>query len=229
MSIKGLLFDFNGTLFFDSKYHLDAFNIFFDKYGLERRDREYVIRNIFGRSNRAIFLEQFCPDATDSEIEAFESFKEHLYMDSCLKNPQDLKLCDGAEDMLDYLKEHSVPYCIATGSPLENVKFYFEHLGLDRWFTYDNIVYTDGTFKGKPEPDCYILAAERLGIKAEECLIFEDGTSGIMSADAANAAGVVAIYDKDLPSPLCDGIWVDLVVHSFKDWKEILSHYKIWR
>ena len=227
MSIKGLLFDFNGTLFFDSKYHLDAFNIFFDKYGIERRDREYMIKNIFGKSNRSIFLEQFCPDATDAEIEAFESFKERLYMDSCLKNPQKLKLCDGAEDMLDYLKEHSVPYCIATGSPLENVKFYFEHLGLGRWFTYDNIVYTDGTFNGKPAPDCYILAAKRLGLSPSECVVFEDGTSGIRAARSAGAAGVIAVWEKGLPSPLLDGAYADETHHDLSDWKGILSRIGI--
>ncbi len=227
MSIKGLLFDFNGTLFFDSQCHLDAFDLLFDRYGLNRRDRQYMIENVFGKNNKSIFLEQFCPDATESDIKSFEIIKEQLYMDICLSNSQSLKLCNGAEDLLDYLKNHSIPYCIATGSPLQNVEFYFEHLRLDRWFTFDNIVYTDGTFNGKPAPDCYILAAKRLGLSASECVVFEDGTSGIKAARAAGASKVIAVWEKGLPSPLLDGVYADEVHHDLSDWCGILSRLGI--
>lgn len=227
MSIKGFLFDFNGTLFFDSQCHLDAFDLLFDRYGLKRRDRQYMIENVFGKNNKSIFLEQFCPDATESDIKSFEIIKEQLYMDICLSNSQALKLCDGAQDLLDHLKKHSIPYCIATGSPLENVKFYFEHLGLDRWFTLDNIVYTDGTFHGKPAPDCYILAAKRLGLSPSECVVFEDGTSGIKAARAAGASKVIAVWEKGLPSPLLDGVYADEVHHDLSDWCGILSRLGI--
>ena len=227
--IKGIVFDFNGTLFFDSDLHIKAFKKIFPELGAPEPTREYVISSILGRSNATIYRENINPSASDAETAEFSVKKEAIYFDLCLENKERFKLAEGAIEFLDYLKAENIPFTIATGSDKMSVDFFFEHLELAKWFDIDKIVYTDGTFKGKPEPDCYILAAERLGIKAEECLIFEDGTSGIMSADAANAAGVVAIYDKDLPSPLCDGIWVDLVVHSFKDWKEILSHYKIWR
>ena len=227
MSIKGLLFDFNGTLFFDSDCHLKAFDCLFDRYGLKRRDRQYMIENVFGKNNKSIFLEQFRPDATESDIKSFEIIKERLYMDICLESSQALRLCDGAEDLLDYLKKHSIPYCIATGSPLENVQFYFEHLQLDRWFTYDNIVYTDGTFNGKPEPDCYILAAKRLGLSVSECAVFEDGTSGIKAARAAGASKVIAVWEEGLPSPFIDGVYADEAHHDLTDWKGILSRLGI--
>ena len=227
MSIKGLLFDFNGTLFFDSEYHIKAFNQCFNKYGLKHQDRQYIVENIFGRPNKTIFLEQFCPTATDTEIEKFENLKEQLYMDCCLKNPQSMKLCDGAEDMLDHLKKLSIPYCIATGSPLQNVEFYFEHLRLDRWFTLDNIVYTDGTFNGKPAPDCYILAAKRLGLSPSECAVFEDGTSGIKAARASGASRVIAVWEEGLPSPFIDGVYADEAHHDLTDWKGILSRLGI--
>ena len=227
MSVKGLLFDFNGTLFFDSDYHITAFERCFDKYHIGRPDREYMVKNIFGRTNRSIFTEQFCPTATDEDILRFEELKEQLYMDSCLEVPSSLKLCDGAEEMLDYLKENSIPFCIATGSPRENVDFYFEHLGLGRWFSYDNIVYTDGSFEGKPAPDCYILAAERLGLSPKDCAVFEDGTSGIKAAMAAEAARVIAVWERGLPSPMLDGARADETHHDLSDWKGILSRLEM--
>lgn len=227
MSVKGLLFDFNGTLFFDSDHHIAAFVKCFEDYGLECPDREYMVKNIFGRTNKSIFTEQFCSTATDEDVLRFEKYKEQIYMDICLENPASLKLCDGAEEMFDYLKKNSIPYCIATGSPRRNMDFYFEHLGLGRWFSYDNIVYTDGSFVGKPAPDCYILAAERLGLSSEECAVFEDGTSGIKAAMAAKAEKIIAIWEKGLPTPLIDGARADEVHQDLSDWKGILSRLGI--
>lgn len=227
--IKGILFDFNGTLFFDSDFHIEAFQRIFPELGAPAPTREQVIEKILGRSNAMIYRENIKADASDAETVRFAHKKEAIYYELCLANKDRFKLTDGAIGLLDHLKSEGVPFTIATGSDRESVDFFFEHLGLDRWFDIDKIVYTDGSFRGKPNPDCYFLAAEKLGLRAEECLIFEDGTSGIMAARASGAASVVAIYDETLPSPLKDGLEVDLVIHSFEDFKEMLLHYETVR
>lgn len=224
-TIKGVLFDFNGTLLFDSDLHIEAFRRIFPQLGVQKPTREYVIGSILGRSNATIYRENIDPNATDAETAEFGRAKEAIYFGLCLENKERLRLADGAEELLDHLKAEGIPFTIATGSDRESVDFYFEHMGLDRWFDIDKMVYTDGTFKGKPEPDCYLLAAGKLGLCVEDCLIFEDGTSGIMAARASRAAGVVAVYDKGLPDPLCEGLTADMVCHDFRGWKEILSHY----
>ena len=223
---KGILFDFNGTLFFDSDFHIEAFQRIFPELGAPAPTKEEVIERILGRSNAMIYRENIKADASDAETAEFGHNKESIYFELCLANKERFKLTEGAEKFLDYLKVEGIPFTIATGSDRESVDFFFEHLGLDRWFDIQKIVYTDGSFKGKPSPDCYLIAAEKLGLSAEECLIFEDGRSGIMSANAANPAGVIAIYDESLPSPLCDEARADMVIHSFKGWQEILSHYE---
>lgn len=224
-NIKGILFDFNGTLFFDSDFHIEAFQRIFPELGAAAPTREEVIEKILGRSNAMIYRENIKADADDEETAEFGHNKEEIYFALCLANKSRFRLVDGAAEFLDHLKAEGIPFTIATGSDRESVDFFFDHLDLDQWFDIDKVVYTDGTFKGKPNPDCYILAAEKLGISVSDCLIFEDGTSGIMAANAANAAGVVAIYDSTLPSPLKEGLEVDMVIHSFKDFSKILSHY----
>ena len=221
--IKGILFDFNGTLFFDSFYHLEAFQRCFEARGMERRSEEYIIRNMFGRTNNEIYLKNYDASANADTLRAFEDEKEKKYMDFCLEDPSKLHLCDGACEMLDYLKENGIPYCIATGSPLENVKFYFEHLGLSRWFTMDNIVYCDGSFAGKPAPDIYQIAAGRLSLDASECAVFEDGTSGMRSARAANVARLIAVYQSGFPDPETENVKADEVHHDLLDWRGILE------
>ena len=82
---------------------------------------------------------------------------------------------------------------IATASGEKNVRFFFEHLGLDRWFSLERVALNDGTMKGKPEPDIYWKAAELLGIRPEECVVFEDAKSGIEAACRAGAARVIGV------------------------------------
>lgn len=69
-----------------------------------------------------------------------------------------MMLAPGAPDFLDFLQERKVPFTIATASDKENVDFYFEHLGIGKWFDYDRIVYNNGQIKGKPDPQIYRIA-----------------------------------------------------------------------
>lgn len=222
MSIKGILFDFNGTLFFDSHLHAEAFKRTFKAHGLPVPTTDFIASNIFGMQNQHIYRKFYDPNATEQDIEDFIEEKEGLYMDFFLEK-NDNRLCDGAYDMLDYLKAHDIPYAIATGSEYKSVLFYIEHLGLDRWFTLDNIIYTNGTFRGKPYPDIYLLASERLGLRPEECAVFEDGCAGLKSAAEAGIGKRFAIYEKGIPSPLKNGITADGEYHDLTNWRNILK------
>ena len=228
-NIKGILFDFNGTLFFDSHFHIRAFEEYFLERGKEKPTPEFIIHNIFGRSNPRIYADNFDPDPTDEDCRIFADRKEGLYRKFCLESPEEMHLCDGAPELLDFLKENGIPYCLATGSGLDNVSFYMENMGLGRWFDMNNIIYADGSFSGKPEPDAYILAAKKIGLSPSECIVFEDGTSGIVAARRAEAGAVIALYDHTLPSPFTDGVECDAVYPDLTDWKEILKKFGVLR
>ena len=222
-SIKGLIFDFNGTLFYDTELHLRAFEDCFIKYGTPARSREFMLERFFGRSNSDIFRGHYLPCATDEQLSEFEEYKEGLYQELIIREPDRYRLSDDVCSMLDYLKSSDIPYCIATGSPKKNVDFYLKSLGLDRWFSYDNIVYTTGEFRGKPAPDIFLIASERLGLSPAECAVFEDGTSGITAARAAGIGKVIAVWEAGYPSPLRDGLTVDADYRDFSDWRNIFS------
>lgn len=224
-NIKGILFDFNGTLFFDSHFHIRAFEEYFLEQGKEKPTAEFIIRNIFGRSNPRIYADNFNPTPTDEECRVFADRKEGLYREFCLASPEQMRLADGAPEMLDFLKENGIPYALATGSGFDNLSFYIENMELGRWFDEKNTVYADGSFNGKPEPDAYILAAEKIGLSPSECIVFEDGTSGIEAAHRARASAVIAVYDHSLPSPLGDGVECDAVYPDFSNWKDILKKF----
>ncbi|MCC8134326.1 MAG: HAD family hydrolase [Tannerellaceae bacterium] len=94
------------------------------------------------------------------------------------------------------MKEHHIPFTIATASGRENVDFFFEQLNLSDWFSPDKVVYDDGTVKGKPNPDLYIKAMKLLNRSATEIVIFEDAVAGIQAARNA-AAGKVIIVNSN--------------------------------
>lgn len=225
MTLKGVLFDFNGTLFFDNAMHIEAFRLVFAKYGLPVPTDDFLIRRCFGRTNATIYRENIKADATPLETEAFGKQKEDLYRKFCLTHPEMFRLAEGAEEMLNALKKANVPFCLATGSDWSNVSFYIEHLGLDRWFSTENMVWDDGKYPGKPAPEIYRLGAAKLGLSPAECLVYEDGTSGILAANRAGAGAVIAVYEETYASPLNEETRVNAVYHDHRNWSKILAEY----
>lgn len=225
--IKGMLFDFNGTLFYDSDKHISAVQKFFSLKGLPVPSEEDVVLKMFGKTNRNIFKEYYRDDATEEELDAYGKEKEALYRESCLSSPETFHLLDGVYEMLDYLKENGIPYNLATGSPIDNLEFYFEYMDLWKWFSMDRVVYDDGSIRGKPAPDMYIEAARRIGLMPQECIVFEDSASGIKAARAAGVGAVYAVVADELSLPFSEDLAVDGEIKDFKNYAEILNRYGI--
>lgn len=228
-SLKGILFDFNGTLFFDSRIVFLAFHRAFEAFGVPDLPDGELTRSVIGKPIEVFYRQQIDPAATDADICRFADFVDETYRRTCVEIGQTC-LVDGAEDLLNYLQEHGIPYCLATGSRAESVDFYLKTLGIRRWFDpARNIVFNDGIIPGKPEPDIYRFAAEKIGLTPAECLIFEDGTSGLLAARRAGAGGLIANYEQGLPSPFSNGLTADRTVHDLTGWRTILSHYGLLR
>ena len=94
---------------------------------------------------------------------------------------------------MDYLKENNIPRTIATMSEWDNVEFYIKEFQLERWFDLDKIVYSDGTIAGKPAPDIFLIAADKIKLKPSECVVVEDALAGIKSAESAGIGKIIAI------------------------------------
>ena len=123
-----------------------------------------------------------------------------------------LTLKPGALALLGTLDELRIPRAIATSSSLDSVRHHLGALGLTGRF--DAIVARGDYAAGKPAPDPYLRAAERLGVEPRLCLALEDSFNGIRSAAAA---GMIAVMVPDLlqPTPeiraLCSFIADDLL------------------
>ena len=223
--LKGVLFDFNGTLFFDTDCHVKAFEQYYAKRGMEVPSADYIINNLFGLSNEAIYKGFFDPNATAEECRRFGEEKEGLYYQACLERPCGLQYTKGACELMTYLKQNGIPYCLATGAGMDNITFYNENMNLAEWFDREHIACADDPVKCKPDPAIYEYAASKIGLSASECIVFEDGPLGLIAANKANAGAAVVIYEEGLPSPIIDGVWVDAIYHDFSKLKSILEEF----
>ena len=222
MSYNGIIFDFNGTLFWDSELHMEAWREFSRRLRGTPFSDEEMLKYMFGRTNEDIIAYAIGKRPSPELVEKFAVEKEQVYRDMCKKHPEIFKLAPFAEEFLNYLKESNIPRTIATMSEKDNVDFYIKEFHLEKWFDVEKIVYSDGIIPGKPAPDIYLIAAKRLGLDPQNCIVVEDAISGINAAKNAGIGKVVAIASMENPDFYSD-LGVDLIITDFKDYKEILK------
>ena len=216
-NIAAVIFDFNGTLYFDSHLHIEAWKRFLKLHNFPSMTDEQFKEKFLGRNNAEIMEmlhgRTLPPDKTDALAEE----KEAIYRDICRERPDELKLVAGAEAFFDALKAHNIPFTIATGSGKSNVDFYFDVFKLDRWFDYSRVVYDDGTLPGKPDPAVYLKVTALIGEDPADCMVFEDSFSGIHSAHNAGIGRIAAIsLPENIPYVQELGI-ADMIATDFTD------------
>ncbi len=191
--IKGVIFDFNGTMFLDSPLHERAWIDMAKKLREKPLGIEEFYINLQGRTNLQIITYLLGREPSANELTEITEEKELLYRTRCSAPDGLHTLAPGVEAFLDKLKPTGVPFTIATGSYRPNVEFYFSHLGLSKWFDFNNVIYDDGTYPGKPFPDIFIKASQKINVKPADCLVFEDSYAGIRAAVGAEMGRIVTV------------------------------------
>ena len=191
--MKGIIFDFNGTLYWDSQLHYDAWREYSKLLrGVEFTDEE-MRDKMFGHTNEDIIEYAIGKKPSKEMVEKYGKEKEALYRKRCLIDKDNFKLAPGAIEFLDYLKENDIPRTIATMSEWDNVEFYIREFHLENWFDIEKIVYSDGTIPGKPAPDIFEIAASKINLTPKDCVVVEDAIAGIKSAQGAGIGKIIAI------------------------------------
>ena len=225
--MQGIIFDFNGTLFFDSEKHLEAWREFSKRIRPYPFTDEEMREHMFGRTNEDIisYLLGRKPDA--ELVEKLGQEKEAVYREMCRKDMIHTVLAPGAAEFLDFLKENDIPRTIATMSDKSNVDFYIETFKLEKWFDVNKIVYDDGTLPGKPAPDIYIKASKNLGIAVKDCVVVEDALSGLESAHKAGAGMIIAMASMESDDLYKKIPYVDKIIHDFREAEGLFEYCKI--
>jgi len=203
------LFDMDGVLIDNTRYHVLSWLACAEKYHCELTEEQVVawmgspgrdyIRRMFGN-----------PDMPADEVRFYLEEKEALYRQ--IYTPY-LALNTGVGAFLAEAKRWGMPCAIATGGSMTNVNFVLDGLKIRDHFSF--VIDASGYARGKPHPDCYLKAAEGLGVSPEGCIVFEDAVNGIEAAKAANIPVVAKIGTN--PREVLVAAGADVVIDSFEE------------
>lgn len=187
---NGVIFDFNGTLFWDTEIHNLAWDIFLKQHKIYLSDDDKN-KKIHGQNNSNIMNNIFNSKISYNEITKYIDEKESIYRKLCKES--NLELADGAIEFFEFLKAKKIKFTIATASIWDNLKFYFEKLNLHKWFDINKVVYDNGKNKSKPSGDFFIKAAKNIDLEPIKTIVFEDSYNGIMAAENANVGKIIIV------------------------------------
>lgn len=179
--IKAVIFDLDGVLVTTDELHYKAWKQLADEEGIIGFTREDNIRQrgVSRMASLEVVLEKADRKYSDEEKLALAERKNSIYVASLAKLDKSAVL-SGAFEFIAFLKEKNIK--IAVGSASKNTPLILEKTGLAGLL--DAVSCGLDTQKSKPDPEVFLIAADRLGIPYEECLVVEDSDAGIQAAKA---------------------------------------------
>ncbi|MES2100873.1 MAG: HAD family phosphatase [Pseudomonadota bacterium] len=181
--MKAFLFDLDGTLIDSMPHHQSAWDAWYARRGLPMNAGDFFAATA-GRSNAEILADLFPSHSTDEHV-AMADEKEAIYREFAAPS---LALIGGARAFVEMARAGGLRMAVCTASTLPNMALAFELHGIDGWV--ETVVSPADGLRGKPHPDIFLEAAQRLGIAPEDCVVFEDAPLGV---EAARRAGMQAV------------------------------------
>jgi len=193
----GAIFDWDGVIIDSSRQHEKSWNL------LSAEEQQTLpqdfFRRSFGMKNEDIIpgLLGWTRDA--EQIRRLSKRKEELYRQ--IITSDQISLLPGAKELFAALQLESVPCAIASSTPRANIECVIDRLGIRAYFPF--IVTGEDVRQGKPNPEVFLLAANRLGVAPAQCVVFEDAHVGVEAALAGNMK-VIAVATTHPASSLKD-------------------------
>lgn len=186
MRRTGFIFDLDGVIVDTAKYHYLAWKKLANELGFEfTKEQNELFKGVSRRRCLEILLDIGGVSASQEQFDRWMFEKNEDYLAYIEKMDESEILAD-VPRVLNFLKEKNVP--LALGSASKNARPILEKVKLLAYFD----VLVDGTSvtKAKPDPEVFLMAAKKLNVAPEQCVVLEDAVAGI---EAANAAGMISI------------------------------------
>ena len=191
--MKGAIFDLDGVIVDTAKYHYLAWKRLAEELGFEFKESDNErLKGVSRMKSLEILLEAGGLNFSD-DVKLLLADKKNKWYVEYISNIDESELLKGAKEYLSKLKNSGVR--IALGSAGKNAPILLDRLRIRALF--DSIVDGNKVSRAKPDPEVFLTAARELGLKAEECVVFEDAEAGIAAARAAGM-GIVGIGSKDI-------------------------------
>lgn len=205
MILSLAIFDLDGTVLDNEDVYGKAFSIVLKKLGAKVNEKRPHLRGIGVEENWPKLLQKYNIKTEKSINElAMETQREYL------KFLNEVNVSDGFEEFASELKESGVFLALATSNSWSVVEALFDIMPLDKYF--DVVTTGEETKVKKPDPEIFLITADKMGVSPENCIVFEDSKPGLR---AAHDAGMKTVGIKgNGEEKLADA---DLVIRSFGD------------
>jgi beta-phosphoglucomutase family hydrolase len=176
--LEAVLWDLDGVIADTGPYHCQAWQEVFQPRGLNFTEEDF--KRHFGRRNDTIIRDIAGDSISQQELDIIATEKEINYRNRVTRN---IKPLPGAIELIRTLGEHGVKMAIASSAPMENILLILKSLGIKDCF--QAIVCGREVAEGKPNPQVFLLAAKKLGVEPQDCVVIEDAVAGVTAAKSA--------------------------------------------
>ncbi|WP_136480291.1 beta-phosphoglucomutase [Cognatitamlana onchidii] len=186
MNTIGVIFDLDGVIVDTAKYHFLAWKKLADTLGFEfTESHNELLKGVSRVRSLEILLDIGKVHISDNEKQEYLISKNEDYLSYITKmGPEEI--LPGASNLLDNLDALRIDYVL--GSASKNAPLILKQVGL--YNRFKGIVDGNSVSKAKPDPEVFLIGAKKLGLKPQNCVVFEDAIAGV---EAANAAKMISI------------------------------------
>lgn len=207
---KAALFDLDGTLIDTEDQYTVIWRRIARKYRPDVPDLEYVIK---GTTLQNILATYFSPEIHEAVIRELDEYETQM----------DYSFFPYVEDFLRDIRSHGVKCAIVTSSNKQKMQYAIKNNPLIGTL-FDRILTAEDFSASKPNPDCYLKAAEALQTPLESCIVFEDAYNGLQAGMASGiyTIGLATGHTIEEITPLChkalksfEGVGYESLIHNY--------------
>ena len=209
-NIYGVIWDVDGTLLDSGEMHFNSWVILAQELGKPFTTEDF--KQTFGRRNAEIIRQLFGDHYTDQEVYDLGFRKEEYYR---VTARQGLTLLPGVRALLESLHAAGFKQAVGSSAPHANLELILELTGVAKYVSA--VVGAEDTTRGKPDPQVFQVAAQRLGAEPARCVVFEDAVAGVQAAKAGDMRCVAVSFVGHHPQEKLRAAGADVVVRSLEE------------
>jgi beta-phosphoglucomutase family hydrolase len=173
--LKAVIWDMDGVIANTAPYHFRAWREVFRKNGVNFTEDDF--KRHFGQRNDTIIRSTLGESISQGKLDNIADEKEEHYRRLVAPN---IKSLPGVIELIKLLNNNGVKIAIASSAPIENIRLIARGLDIENYF--QAIVWGREVTEGKPSPQVFLMAAQKLGVEPANCIVIEDAIAGVAGA-----------------------------------------------
>ncbi|NJK78925.1 MAG: HAD-IA family hydrolase [Chloroflexaceae bacterium] len=189
--LRGVLWDLDGTLIDSGELHWVTWRDALANEGFELSREAFNER--FGQRNDRFLRTLLDPDLSQEKIDRISGAKESAYR--AMVRSDGITILPGALHWLETLQAQGWRQAIASSAPRQNIEVIMEVVGFDQYAAV--YVGSEDVQHGKPDPEVFLVAAERIGVPPDRCIVVEDSPAGIQAGRDGGMRTIAVLTTHD--------------------------------